>query len=132
MLSTELGRLRIVALSEGVSFLILLGIAMPLKYVWGEPAAVSAVGMIHGLLSMVLVLCLFLAHLEYRWSILFSIKVFVSSLIPFGAFWMDRELAQLSAEQSKEESKEEESKEEESKEEKVSQETSQKSPSQQK
>ena len=96
MLNTELGRLRIVALAEGVSYLILLGIAMPLKYIWGYPTAVSVVGMVHGLLSMVLGLCLLLAHLEYRWTIEFSIKVFVSSLIPLGAFWMDRELAKLS------------------------------------
>ena len=99
MLSTELGRLRVVALSEGVSYILLLGVAMPLKYIWGEPTAVSVVGMIHGLLSMVLVLCLLLAHLEYRWSVLFSTKVFVSSLIPLGAFWMDRELAKLSVEE---------------------------------
>ena len=96
MLSTELGRLRIVALLEGVSYLILLGIAMPLKYIWEQPEAVSLVGRVHGMLSIVLVLCLLLAHLEYRWKIFFSGTVFVSSLIPFGAFWMDRKLARLS------------------------------------
>ena len=107
MLSTELGRLRIVALAEGVSYLILLGYAMPLKYVWGDPSAVKMVGMIHGLLSIVLVLALLLAHLEYRWNIEFSIKVFVSSLIPFGAFWMDRKLVDLSIDGSEESNQEE-------------------------
>ena len=106
MLSTELGRLRIVALAEGVSYLILLGIAMPLKYVWGDPSAVKVVGMIHGVLSMGLVLVLLLAHLEYRWKIEFSIQVFISSLIPFGAFWMDRKLVKLPVDGSKESNQE--------------------------
>ena len=48
MTHTPIGRLRLVGIAEGISFLILLGIAMPLKYVWGQPLAVRIVGLIHG------------------------------------------------------------------------------------
>ena len=97
MFSTELGRLRLVALAEGVSYLVLLGIAMPLKYIYDLPLAVRIVGSLHGLFSIILVFTLLLAHLEYRWKLMFSAQVFISSLIPFGAFWMDRRLKGLEA-----------------------------------
>ncbi|HTO03360.1 MAG TPA: DUF3817 domain-containing protein, partial [Opitutus sp.] len=50
ILKTPLSRLRFIGWWEGVSFLVLLGIAMPLKYLAGEPAAVRVVGMAHGIL----------------------------------------------------------------------------------
>src|SRR5438552_3773981 len=50
VLKTILRRLRLVGYTEGVSFLVLLGIAMPLKYFAGMPLAVTIVGAIHGLL----------------------------------------------------------------------------------
>ena len=50
MSSSVIRQLRIIGLIEGVSFLVLLGIAMPLKYLAGMPRAVSAVGMAHGVL----------------------------------------------------------------------------------
>ena len=98
MLSSILGRLRLIALAEGVSYLALLGIAMPLKYLYAMPLAVRVVGMAHGLLFIALVLALFRAHETYRWKVSFSAQVFIASLIPFGAFWMDRRLKRVEAE----------------------------------
>ena len=93
--SSALGRLRLVALAEGISYLLLLGVAMPLKYIYDKPEAVGIVGMAHGVLFVLLVLVLLHAHLERKWGLWFSIMVFVSSLVPFGAFWMESRLKRL-------------------------------------
>jgi integral membrane protein len=55
-LTTSIGRFRLIALTEGVSFLILLFIAMPMKYLWHNPSAVRTVGSIHGALFVLYVL----------------------------------------------------------------------------
>lgn len=95
MMGTPLSRLRMIALSEGISYVILLGIAMPLKYGFDMPQAVRVFGMLHGVLFVFFVLALAHAQLTRRWSVLFSALVFVSSLLPLGAFWMDRKLKSL-------------------------------------
>ena len=95
MMKTALGRLRFIALAEGVSYLLLLGIAMPLKYAFGMPAAVSLVGMLHGVLFVLFALALAQATLSAHWKLTFSALIFGSSLVPFGAFWMDRRLKAL-------------------------------------
>ena len=92
MFQTALGRLRLVALAEGLSYIILLAIAMPLKYAFGQPGAVKLFGMIHGVLFIILVLALAHAHWVRRWGVRFSLLVFMSSLVPLGAFWMDTKL----------------------------------------
>ncbi len=92
MLKTTLGRLRLIALIEGISYLLLLGVAMPLKYLWGMPIAVRVVGMAHGILFVLFCAALFQAFLERRWTLFRAGLVFVSSLVPFGTFVMDREL----------------------------------------
>lgn len=93
MLRTNLGRLRLVAILEGVSFLVLLGIAMPLKYLAGQPLAVRYVGLAHGLLFLAFVHFLIAVHVEHKWPISRSIKAFVASLLPFGPFVLERDLA---------------------------------------
>ena len=92
MWQSTLGRLRMVALCEGWSYVLLLGVAMPLKYAFELPQAVRVVGMLHGLLFILFALALLHAHLERRWGLWFSVLVFISSLVPLGAFWMDKKL----------------------------------------
>jgi integral membrane protein len=82
--------LRSVALIEGVSFLLLLGIAMPLKYLGGMPAPVKVVGWAHGILFMVLVAALAHAVVARGWTMSRAGVVFVASLLPFGPFVVDR------------------------------------------
>ena len=53
MLKTNIGRLRIVGFLEGISYLALLGVCMPLKYIWGIPEATAVVGMAHGILFII-------------------------------------------------------------------------------
>lgn len=95
MWASALGQLRGVALAEGVSYVLLLGVAMPLKYVWGEPLAVRILGSVHGGLFVALLLALIRAHRAYGWSVGFVAQIFVASLVPGGAFWMDRRLRKL-------------------------------------
>ncbi|WP_181956082.1 DUF3817 domain-containing protein [Dyadobacter psychrotolerans] len=89
LLKTSLGRLRIVAVLEGISFLVLLGIAMPLKYMAGIPQAVRIVGMAHGVLFVLYVLLLLQVAIERSWSWKKSILAFIASFIPFGTFYAD-------------------------------------------
>ncbi|MCE6991646.1 DUF3817 domain-containing protein [Dyadobacter sp. CY323] len=89
LVKSALGRLRIVAFIEGISYLVLLGIAMPLKYLAGIPQAVRVVGMAHGVLFVLFVILLIQVAIERNWSFKKSIYSFISSLVPFGTFYAD-------------------------------------------
>jgi len=92
MLATSVGRLRAIALIEAVSFLVLLGIAMPLKYFAGLPQAVTAVGWIHGLLFITFCIALAQAHQEAQWTLRRTGGVLIAALLPFGPFVIDGRL----------------------------------------
>ena len=92
LLLTGLGRLRLVAFLEGVSFLVLLLIAMPLKYLAGQPQAVKQVGMAHGLLFVLYLFLLIQQGIERRWSVGKLALGFLASLVPLGTFWADKKL----------------------------------------
>ena len=93
-LLTSLARLRAVSILEGASLLLLLGVAMPLKYLAHEPAAVRVVGLIHGVLFVAYVLLLIQNTIERRWSAgKFGLGL-VLSVLPFGAFYAERRLFQ--------------------------------------
>ena len=91
---TSLGRVRLTGMIEGVSFLLLLGLAMPLKYLAGIPEAVKWTGWIHGLLFIFYCLAILLALLNGRLSFAKSVLAFFAALIPFGPFLIDRKLAE--------------------------------------
>jgi integral membrane protein len=88
----ELKRFRVVALLEGLSFVILLFVAMPLKYLADLPLAVRIVGGVHGLLFVAFVGALFQVAVERGWPVRRWLTAFASSLVPFGTFWFDRSL----------------------------------------
>jgi integral membrane protein len=90
LLSTTLGKLRIIAFIEGVSFLILLFIAMPLKHIWGHPLAVRQVGSVHGLLFVLYVMYVVLCRIEYAWPARKAWLLVLISVIPFGNFYADK------------------------------------------
>ena len=83
---------RMLALAEGISFLTLLFIAMPMKYFLGMPEVVRVVGSIHGGLFLLYVGLLTTIHFRQRWSVMFSLYAFVASIIPFGTFMLDKHL----------------------------------------
>jgi integral membrane protein len=89
---SSVGRLRAAGLAEGLSFVLLLGVAMPLKYAAGYPLAVRIVGWVHGLLFMFYCYALLVAATERGWPWKRSVKFFVAALLPFGPFVLDREL----------------------------------------
>jgi integral membrane protein len=90
LLKTPLGRLRIIAFVEGLSFLILLFVAMPLKYIWQQPLAVRQFGSLHGLLFVLYILFVILCSIEYRWKFWKVGVLLLISVIPFGNFYADK------------------------------------------
>ena len=92
MLKTSIGRLRLVGLIEGASFLLLLFVAMPLKYVWGDPTLVRHVGMAHGVLWTALIFMIIDAKSDQNWTMRQAAIPLIASLLPFGPFWIDKRL----------------------------------------
>ena len=92
MQSNPIPFLRIITLIEGVSFLILLGIAMPLKYFAGRPGAVTVVGWIHGILFIIFFVALVRVMFIARWPLMRGLLVFIAALLPFGPFLIDRKM----------------------------------------
>jgi len=92
MLTTTVGRLRAAGMVEAVSFLLLVGVAMPLKYFAGMPLAVRFAGWTHGLLFLVFGMCLLVAQGERQWPLRWTAMIFVAALLPFGPFVIDRRL----------------------------------------
>ena len=95
---TALRQLRLVAFLEGTSFIALLFIAMPLKYLAGLPIAVRIVGSVHGALFLVFLVALYRAGSQRRWPLRRWLIAFVSSVVPFGTFMFDRSLRREIAE----------------------------------
>ena len=89
MLSTPLARLRVTGLLEGASFLLLLFVAMPLKYLADQPLAVRYVGMAHGVLFLLYLLALVPVALDRRWGFKTLALAFAASLLPGGPFLFD-------------------------------------------
>ncbi|MES2630091.1 MAG: DUF3817 domain-containing protein [Bacteroidota bacterium] len=92
LITTSQGRLRLVGLAEGISLLILIGIAMPLKYAFGMPEATKAIGMLHGLLFVLYVLLIIMMHIEMSWKFGRTAMLLAASVIPFGTIYADRKV----------------------------------------
>ncbi len=75
---------------EGLSFLVLLGVAMPLKYLYGMPGPTSTVGMIHGVLFVVYVGLAWGVADEEGWPRRQVLWAFAASVLPLGTFMFDR------------------------------------------
>ncbi|HEX8432721.1 MAG TPA: DUF3817 domain-containing protein [Longimicrobium sp.] len=96
-MNSTLGRLRAIGMLEGASFLLLLGIAMPLKYLAGLPQMVRVVGMIHGVLFLLFVAAVLDAGVRLRWPAGRIIVALISSVVPFGPFLFDAHLRRVGA-----------------------------------
>ena len=90
---TALWHLRIASMLEGISYLVLLFIAMPIKYLAGDPRWVSWAGRVHGGLFVLLVLALLRCASARKWDMGRSLRVIGMALVPFGAFFLDRDFA---------------------------------------
>jgi len=85
-------QLRVIGIAEGISFLILLLIAMPLKYYFDLPMMVKVVGWLHGILFIVYIAAVFLAIKAMRWNWFSVLVALAASLIPIGTFVLDKSL----------------------------------------
>jgi len=85
-----LGFFRKISLLEGISYLSLFFISMPLKYVFDYPDANKVVGYIHGFLFVTYIILVFLLRLEEKWDLKKTAIILLCSVIPFGTFWMDK------------------------------------------
>ncbi|MDX9966385.1 DUF3817 domain-containing protein [Sulfuricurvum sp. IAE1] len=94
-MNDKIATLRLIGNIEGWSYLILLFVAMPLKYMAGIPMAVKIVGMAHGLLFIAFVAALVAAAAAHRWNYSFSAMAFVASLVPWGTFLLNKKLARM-------------------------------------
>jgi integral membrane protein len=81
---------RIVALLEGVSYILLLFIAVPIKYTQGNPEYVKLLGMPHGLLFVGYIVLAIVIGIELKWNMKTMFIVLMASIIPFGTFVVDR------------------------------------------
>ncbi|MBN8677236.1 MAG: DUF3817 domain-containing protein [Chitinophagales bacterium] len=88
--TTTIGKLRLIGFAEGISYLILVFIAMPLKYIWGQPELVRICGSIHGLLFVLYVMYVLQCKTEHRWDTQKAIKLVLISMVPFGNFYADK------------------------------------------
>ena len=90
---SELKKFRLVNKIEGISFIILLFIAMPLKYQFGYPIATKIAGMAHGLLVFAFIYQIIEAKREADFTLKETVLYALLSLVPFGSFYTDKLLA---------------------------------------
>jgi integral membrane protein len=87
--AVALTRLRRVGFYEGLSFVVLLFVAMPLKYGFDQPLPVRIVGMAHGALFLLYLYLLVQTAAERAWPLRRTALGFVAALMPFGPFVFD-------------------------------------------
>ncbi|HVF80767.1 MAG TPA: DUF3817 domain-containing protein [Flavisolibacter sp.] len=84
--------LRRIGKAEGISLLILLFIAMPLKYIWNQPGAVKIAGWIHGALFVLFMLMAVRVYEQRAWPFKKLATAFIAAFLPFGTFMFDKQL----------------------------------------
>lgn len=92
MLKNNINRLRVLGLLEGISYLLLLGVCMPLKYIANIPEPTSYVGMAHGVLFIGYCIWVLIVAFELKWKLNKAFWALVASLLPFGTFVADAKL----------------------------------------
>jgi integral membrane protein len=88
----KLSLLRKAGIAEGISFLLLLLVAMPLKYFFQLPMAVKIMGWIHGVLFVTFLLLAWEFKTDRNKSLKWMAMAFIAAFVPLGTFWFDKEL----------------------------------------
>ncbi|MGB2087818.1 integral membrane protein [Psychroflexus salarius] len=81
---------KILSYLEAISFLVLLGIAMPLKYMYDMPEYVRVVGMAHGILFVLYIIGAYYMYEKLNWKFSTFMIVVLCSILPFGPFYADK------------------------------------------
>lgn len=89
LLRTKIGRLRIMACLEGISLIVLVFIAVPMKYWYYDESLTKMMGPIHGALFLLFLLNTFSASIEQKWKAKTTGMILASCFIPFGTFYVD-------------------------------------------
>lgn len=97
MLSTPLARLRSIGLAESASFVLLLGVAMPLKYLADMPMAVTVVGWAHGVLFTLYCLCIAECWRREAWPFSRAVLAFIAAWLPLGPLVFDKRILKSDA-----------------------------------
>jgi len=96
LFKTSIGRLRIIGFLEGISLLLLLFIAVPLKHYAHNPVPVKTLGPVHGALFLLYIFNALNVGVEKQWTFKGTTwKVLVACLIPFGTFYIDHKILAL-------------------------------------
>lgn len=81
---------KIVSIFEGISYILLLFIGMPLKYLAENPIVVKSVGMPHGILFIAYIVGVFLIRNKMEWNVKATLIALVAAIIPFGTFYINK------------------------------------------
>lgn len=92
LFKTTIGRLRLIGYIEGISLLILIGIAVPLKYFGHYPQLTKILGPVHGGLFLLFIFNTISTAVEYRWKSAVILKLILACFIPFGTFYIDHKI----------------------------------------
>ena len=90
--TTPIGRLRLLALTEGVSFLLILFVTMPLKYLLAMREPNLVIGMAHGILFVLYIYAVMQVRTLRNWDNKTTFLALLASVIPFGTFWADKHI----------------------------------------
>ena len=85
---------RLISFLEGISYLLLLFIAVPIKYFQGDATYVKMLGMPHGILFMGYIILAILIQKQMKWNLKTMGIVVLASIIPFGTFYVDKKYLQ--------------------------------------
>lgn len=91
-LKPGIGLLRLLGFLEGISFILLVFIAMPIKYIGGNPQPVQVFGQAHGLLFVIFIVYTVFNGIKLKWTYNVIIQVLISSILPFGTFYIDKKI----------------------------------------
>ena len=91
-MNKKLSWLRKAGIAEGISFLVLLGIAMPLKYFFQQPMAVKICGWIHGILFITFLSLAWEVKTDRKKTLKWFVTAFLAAIIPTGTFFFDKKL----------------------------------------
>jgi integral membrane protein len=91
-IATALRNYRVAAWVTGIGLLVLVFVAMPLKYLLGEPRPVAVVGMLHGFLYMAYIVCTLILAERTRWRPLEAVVILLAGTIPIASFVAERQV----------------------------------------
>lgn len=93
LIQSKIGRLRLIGFFEGISLLVLLFVAMPLKYIYGIPEWSKVMGTFHGALFLLFIFNALSVGVEYQWKFKETTwKVLLACMIPLGTFYIDQKI----------------------------------------